>query len=316
MSAITNINNTISSAVLLPTRGRLQQVQNTERQIAHIDREIEAAENLITKNRQLSSTTQEMIVVTQEMMVVNRELYNNNLKKIVSNNEVISITKELIALHKEQRQTLIESRDLDRKRIALLEEIVEVHKNTIKKHENLLENTNGRLQALLDRGGRSKSAEPVLNTKTSELNKLDEKHIVLTKKDAVLKEQSKVKDILLEKQNMKIEHLEKQATNLEDKTKGVVTNSSVQAKVKSEDINLSKVNTSTTNSKKDVSQTPVTYKPAVVPQVKTYSNDELVPNTKTGLTVNALYQQVRASQRNIYDSITNNLISSKFSKLL
>ena len=128
MSAITNINNTMSSAILLPTRGRLQQVQNTERQIAHIDKEIDARE-----------------------------------KYIASNNEVISITKELIDLQKQQRQTIIESRDLDRKHIANNEKIIDI-----------LEDTNKKLQALVDRARRSKSAEPVLNTKTSELNKLDE----------------------------------------------------------------------------------------------------------------------------------------------
>ena len=117
---------------------------------------------------------------------------------------------------------------------------------------------------------------------------------------------------------MKLEYIEKQAARLESKVNGVVDNSVVQSKVKSADINLSKVNTSTNSNKKDVSQTPVTYKPAVVPQVKTYSNDELVPNTKTGLTVNALHQQVKASQQNIYNSIISKNIASnlKLSKLL
>ena len=296
MSAITNINNTISSAVFLPNRGRLQQVQNTEIQIARIDREIDARE-----------------------------------KYIASNNEVISITKELIDLHKQQRQTLIESRDLDRKRIALMERQIDAMKESKEldlkriniledrnnKLQNVLDDRNNKLRSLFNQGsGRSKSAEPRLNAKTSELNKLDEEPIVLAKKDAVLKEQSKAKDVLLEKQTMKLEHIEKQVARLESKVNGVVDSSVVQSKAKSADVNLSKVNTSTTNSKKDVSQAPVTYKPSVVAQAKTYSNDEVVPNTKTGLTINALHQQVRASQQNIYNSITNNLISSKFSKML
>ena len=113
-------------------------------------------------------------------------------------------------------------------------------------------------------------------------------------------------------------HIEKQATRLESKVNGVVDNRAVQSKVKSADINLSKVNTSTNSNKKDVSQTPVAYKPAVVPQVKTYSNDELVPNTKNGLTVNTLHQQVKSSQQNIYDSIMSKNIANKviLSKLL
>jgi len=284
MSAITNINNTISSAILLPTRGRLQQVQNPERQIARIDKEIEVKEAYVKKLDNHVNLLKEQ----KQALVENRDAHI-----------------KLRDTHIEMYNLVLESRDLDRKHIANNEKIIDI-----------LEDRNNKLRALLDSGSRSKSAEPRLNTKNSELNKLDEELGALAKKDAALKEQSKAKDVLLEKQTMKLKYIEKQATRLESKINGVVDNRAVQSKVKSADINLSKVNTSTNSNKKDVSQTPVTYKPSVVTQVKTYSNDEL--NTKTGLTVKALHQQVRASQQNIYDSIISKNIANKviLSKLL
>ena len=292
MSAITNINNTMSSAVLLPTRGRLQQVQNPERQIARIDKEIEVKEDYVkTLDNHVN-----LLKEQKQALVENRDAHI-----------------KLRDAHIEMYDLLLESRDLDRKRIALLEkqidtmkETKDIYLDTNKKLQNVLDDRNNKLRSLFNQGsGRSKSAEPVLNTKTSELNKLDEDRTVLAKKESVLKEHSKAKDVLLEKQTMKLEHIEKQAARLE-------------SKVKSADINISKVNTSTNSNKQDISQSPVTYKPSVVTQVKTYSNDELVPNTKTSLTVKALHQQVKASQQNIYDSIIRKNIASnlKLSKLL
>ena len=76
---------------------------------------------------------------------------------VASNDEVIKLTREIIDLHKQQKQDLIESRnlliesrDLDRKRIGLLEESKAILKNTNVKLRSLFDDTNGKLRSLID----------------------------------------------------------------------------------------------------------------------------------------------------------------------
>jgi predicted nucleic acid-binding Zn-ribbon protein len=216
-------------------------VQNTQRQINQIDVRINAEENKIVKNRQLSE-------ITKEMIVVNRVLYN-------SNNEIIKLYQE--------------SKELGEKRIDLMEKIIA-----------LKQDTNDKLQALLDRNSSK--------IDISDVKLLDRQLDTLSKKDNVLKTQTATVDAKIEKLVVKVEFAEKQITKLEANSKNIET-SNVQVKPDK--------NIFTTG-----------YRPTA-DQIAKLEFSKIQQETHNLDTFNSLFQQrVFYSQKNIYESILNSLL--------
>lgn len=274
MSAINGINDRLSLLTVLPNNNRLQQIQNTEKEIARVDREINARSQQV-----------------------------NNIKNLIAAREkYIASNNELIALHKAQKQTLIESRDLDHKRMHLLEQQIEV-----------IEDTNSKLRALLDRG-RSKSTEPVKTVKLNEIDHLKDKVDSLAKKDVVLKEQSAKLDDTLAKQSLKLEHVEKQASKLKERVSALETTTPDKAVAKPVNSNkeTSDVVNITNVKKKNTSGLASTYSPTAS-QIREQELLNIKRNAEDLQGLNKVLQErVYHSQRNIYESI----VSNKIMKLL
>ena len=184
---------------------------------------------------------------------------------IKSNDEVISLTTRLIKSNDEYIQTLQESKALDRERINALYTLIDG------------------LQSLLDRN-KGASVTPAVSKDLE----------TLSKKDAVLKEQTAVIDAKAAKLAIKVEHQGKELAKLGSNAP-LVTTTENQAVIMS--------------SKKDMSQVVQTYQPTTdqlrsIALAKTQQNSDEI-----------LQQNIINSQQNIYESITSSSKAIEATKL-
>ena len=122
MAEIHNISNSLNTIFLQQpnvVQNNVRQINQNQRQISQIDKKINFVENKIVKNKQLSQITKEMMATLKEKMV---------------------LTDKNINLRMDYIQTLKESKELGEKRVVIIENMI-----------GLLQDTNNKLQALLDR---------------------------------------------------------------------------------------------------------------------------------------------------------------------
>ena len=229
MGAINNIDDRSLNLFPILNNDKLQRVQTAEREIIRVDKEIGARSQQVNNIKNLIEA---------------RENY------ITGNNELISLYKE--------------SRELDGKRIALLEE-----SNT------LLLGILERRQAI-----RNTSLQPKSEKRLEQVNKLDDKFLTLTKKDAVLKEQALTLDSKVEKLIIKVEHTEKEVAKLEAKVNNTrVTNPQEKS-----------------SSQKDTSGLSSIYKPFAKDGLNTYAEAEFIENVRT-LGQSLVYQDKKQDEK-------------------
>jgi chromosome segregation ATPase len=178
----------------------------------------------------------------------------------------IKLTKENINLRKEYIQTVKESKELGEKRISLLQD------------------TNNKLQALLNRNSNK--------IDVSDVKLLDKQLDTFTKKENVLKAQANVVDTKIEKLASKVDFVEKQITKLEAKSNDI-DNSSLQ-------------------SKPDKNSFAAGYRPTD-DQIAKLELSKIQLETHDLDSSDTLFQQrVYYSQKNIYESILNSLLLKVF----
>jgi chromosome segregation ATPase len=178
----------------------------------------------------------------------------------------IKLTKENINLRKEYIQTVKESKELGEKRISLLQD------------------TNNKLQALLNRNSNK--------IDVSDVKLLDKQLDTFTKKENVLKAQANVVDTKIEKLASKVDFVEKQITKLEAKSNDI-DNSSLQ-------------------SKPDKNSFAAGYRPTA-DQIAKLELSKIQLETHDLDSSDTLFQQrVYYSQKNIYESILNSLLLKVF----
>lgn len=187
---------------------------------------------------------------------------------IKSNDEVISLTKDLLQAHKEHRQLIQESKALGEKRIVLLQESKSLDRERINALYTLIDG----LQGLLDRN-KGTNVAPALSKDLE----------ALSKKDAILKEQTAVIDNKAAKLAIKVEHQGKELAKLGSNAPSATTTENQAVIVSS----------------KDTSQVVQVYQPTTdqvrsIALAKTQQNSDKI-----------LQQNIINSQQNIYESITN-----------
>lgn len=190
-------------------------------------------------------------------------------KGIESNNKLIELFKEkktklenLINSNEKYIQTLQESKELDKKRISIFQD------------------TNDKLQTLLDRNSNKIDA--------SDVKLLDKQLDTFTKKESVLKAQAATVDTKIEKLAARVEFTKNQITKLEANSKNIET-SNVQVKP-------------------DKNSFANGYRPTADQIAKlelSKINQEFLDFDMS----DTLFQQkIRYSQKNIYESIVNSFL--------
>ena len=264
MSAINSVNDRIFllSNPNIEQQNRVRQVNN-QRQIAHIDREID----IRTDYRNTLVESRDAHIESRDAWINYATLLEQN---IASNNELISLYKE--------------SRELDRKRMSLMGQQIKL----LQESKEILQNTNDKLQALLDRGQgrRTVSAEPIVQKRSVELNDLDRKLTYLSKQESVVKEQTALVDAKADKLAIKVEHTKKQLAKHEAEVNNTGFTTPQEKAV----------------SERDASRISSTYKPFANQRLNNYVEDNTTKE-KSVVDLKALEQTVYNSQKNIYESI-------------
>ncbi len=231
------------------------------------------------KLQRLQTAEREIIRVDKEIGARSQQV--NNIKNLIEAREnYIASNNELISLYKE-------SSELDKKMIVLLTESKEI-----------LQNTNDKLQALLDRGQgrRTVSAEPRLQKRFLEINDLNRKLTYLSKQEAVVKKQTTLVDAKVDKLFMKVDYTEKQLVRLEAQSNGT-------------ELSKSQV-------KQDKTFFAYNYKPTDN-QIAKLELSKIKQDVQDIKDMDAVFKQRTVnSQKNIYESIMSKVIADKITKLL
>ena len=220
---------------------------------------------------------------TQNVQDINTKITKID-KKIEFNDKLIEVYKEkkdnlknLINSNKEYILLLQESKDLDGKRIGLME-----------KQISLLQDTNDKLQALLDRNSGK--------IEGSDIKSLEKQLDTFAKKENILKTQANMVDKKIEKLAVKVNFVEKQITKLETKGNNV-DDSNVQVKL-------------------DKNSFVTSYRPTDN-QIAKLELSKIKQDIQDIKDMDAVFQQKTVnSQKNIYESIMSKVIADKITKLL